>query len=74
MDLESLRYYTLSCAFVLLFLTGLAVVAFLLLRRIIRAYVGDQGVDVPATLAFCLVAFTIFVCAGGTWVALLAPD
>lgn len=38
MDLESLGYYAFPCVAVLAFLVGLAVVASLLLRRIIRAY------------------------------------
>lgn len=74
MDLESLSYYAFPCVTILAFLVGLAAIASLLLKRIIRACVGDQGVDIPATLALCLIAFMIFVCVGGTWVALNAPD
>ena len=66
--------YVPACAIVAIFLLGLAVIASLLLRRIIRAYLGDQGIDLPATMAFLLIAVIMALCIGSSWVALLAPD
>jgi hypothetical protein len=74
MGIESLIYFVPACAIVAVFLVGLAVIASLLLRRIIRAYVGDQGVDVPATMAFLLMTVMMVICIGCSWIALHAPD
>jgi hypothetical protein len=72
--LEPIQRIVLAWGTFLVFLIGLAVIVFLLLRRVIRAYVGDQGVDLPATLALCLIAIVLVVCVGATWVAFHAPD
>ena len=56
------------------FLATLVIIALRLLKRVVRAYVGDQGIDLPATLGLCLVIFMIFFCSSVTWVALSAPD
>ena len=56
------------------FFAGLLIIGFLLARRILRAYAGDKGIDVPATIAFVIVSYTVFICAIASWVAYHAPD
>lgn len=74
MGIETEGSYIPACAIVATFLVGLAVIASLMLRRIIRAYLGDEGVDVPATMTLLLTAIMIVLCVVSSWVALRAPN
>ncbi|MCP4538772.1 MAG: hypothetical protein GY832_16685 [Chloroflexi bacterium] len=74
MGIELLNGYAIPCVIVATFLVGMTVIASRFLKRIIRAYLGDEGVDLPATVSFLLIVVMIVFCAISSWAAFLAPD